>query len=35
MKKLCDELAHIPLNNDVESLNVSITASIVAFRSIF
>ena len=35
MKEICDELVHIPLNNGVESLNVSITASLVAFRSIF
>ncbi len=31
---LCDELVRIPLNNQVESLNVSVVASIVAFRSI-
>lgn len=35
MKEICDELVHIPLNNGVESLNVSITASLVAFRSVF
>jgi 23S rRNA (guanosine2251-2'-O)-methyltransferase len=35
MEKLCEELIRIPLNNGIESLNVSVTASIVAFRSLF
>jgi len=35
MLSLCDVLVQIPLNHDVESLNVSIAAGILAFRSIF
>ena len=35
MADLCHQLVHIPLCNQVESLNVSVAASIVAFRSIF
>ncbi|HIG43602.1 MAG: RNA methyltransferase [bacterium] len=35
MQYLCDDLVRIPLNNQVESLNVSVAASIVAFRSVF
>ncbi len=35
MLDLCDQQTRIPLNNQVESLNVSIAASIVAFRRIF
>ncbi len=35
MTKLCDELVHIPMQNDVESLNVSVAAALVAFRSIY
>jgi 23S rRNA (guanosine2251-2'-O)-methyltransferase len=35
VRACCDDLVSIPLKNDVESLNVSIAASIVAFRSIF
>lgn len=35
IRKHCDDLVRIPLANDIESLNVSVTAGIVAFRSIF
>ena len=35
MLALCDIQVRIPLNNQVESLNVSAVAGIVAFRSIF
>jgi 23S rRNA (guanosine2251-2'-O)-methyltransferase len=35
MQHLCEELVCIPLNNGIESLNVGVTASIVAFRTIF
>ena len=30
--KACDELVHIPLANQVESLNVSAVATLIAFR---
>jgi|AntAceMinimDraft_12_1070368.scaffolds.fasta_scaffold51450_2 23S rRNA (guanosine2251-2'-O)-methyltransferase len=35
IKSCCDACASIPLTNDVESLNVSTAASIVAYRRIF
>ena len=35
MARLCDQQVQIPLQNNVESLNVTVAASIVAFRSIF
>lgn len=35
MQALCDQLVQIPLNHHIESLNVSVTAGIVAFRSMF
>lgn len=31
----CDELIRIPMHNQVESLNVSVAAALVAFRSIY
>lgn len=30
--KQCDQLAYIPMNNGVESLNVAVAASLIAFR---
>ena len=33
--RLCDELIHLPMKNGIESLNVSITAGILAFRHLF
>ena len=33
--ELCDEQVAIPMNHQVESLNVAVTASLVAFRSVF
>lgn len=35
MINACDDLVHIPMQNGVESLNVSIAASLVAFRSMY
>ena len=35
MIQQCDELVHIPMQNQVESLNVSIAAALVAFRTIY
>jgi 23S rRNA (guanosine2251-2'-O)-methyltransferase len=35
VKSICDHRIHIPLNNNVESLNVSVAAGIIAFRSLF
>ncbi len=32
---MCDELIHIPMANDVESINVSAAATLVAFRHLF
>ena len=32
---LCDELVSIPMNNDVESINVSAAATLVAFRHLY
>ncbi|ODS24098.1 23S rRNA (guanosine(2251)-2'-O)-methyltransferase RlmB [Candidatus Endobugula sertula] len=34
VRKACDELVHIPMNNGVESLNVAVTASLLAFKDI-
>ncbi len=33
--QLCDELINIPMKNGIESLNVSVTAGILAFRHLF
>lgn len=33
--KACDDLVHIPMHNQVESLNVSIAAALVSFRSMY
>lgn len=33
VSQLCDQLLAIPMNNGVESLNVAVTASLLAFRS--
>lgn len=35
MIEACDDLVHIPMHNGVESLNVSIAASLVAFRGMY
>ena len=35
VRQCCNVLAHIPLANNIESLNVSVAASIVSFRSLF
>lgn len=32
IQQLCDKTIHIPMNNGVESLNVAMTASLLAFR---
>ncbi|MFC3115437.1 23S rRNA (guanosine(2251)-2'-O)-methyltransferase RlmB [Cellvibrio fontiphilus] len=32
VQKLCDESVKIPMNNGVESLNVAVTAALIAFR---
>jgi len=32
---LCDQLIHIPMSNGIESLNVSVTAGILSFRTLF
>ena len=32
--KACDQQIHIPMRNNVESLNVAVTAGIIAFRGI-
>ncbi len=34
VSKLCNRLLSIPMNNGVESLNVAVTASLLAFRSL-
>ena len=34
IQSLCDQKVHIPMANGVESLNVSVTASLIAFRSV-
>ena len=34
VRKACDEIVNIPLANEVESLNVSVAASIVSFRTL-
>jgi len=33
VSELCDEMVSIPMNNGVESLNVAVTASLIAFKS--
>lgn len=35
MEKMCDEVAEIPMNETVESLNLAISAALVAFRRYF
>ncbi len=35
MLGMCDQLVRIPLNNQIESLNVGIAAGIVSFRSVY
>ena len=35
MLDLCDDSLNIPLNNGIESLNVSVAASLIAFRRMF
>jgi 23S rRNA (guanosine2251-2'-O)-methyltransferase len=32
VEKLCNEIVRIPMNNGVESLNVAVTAALIAFR---
>ncbi|MEX0941869.1 MAG: RNA methyltransferase [Pseudomonadales bacterium] len=34
IRELCDQLIQIPLMNDIESLNVSVAASLVSFRNV-
>lgn len=34
IEKLCDQKIKIPMNNDVESLNVAVTSSLLAFRNL-
>ena len=34
ISQLCDQFIHIPMNNGVESLNVAITASLLAFKEV-
>ncbi|MBX2857773.1 MAG: RNA methyltransferase [Cellvibrionaceae bacterium] len=35
VEALCDNTVSIPMRNEVESLNVAVTASLIAFRSVF
>jgi 23S rRNA (guanosine2251-2'-O)-methyltransferase len=33
VERQCNQMAYIPMHNDVESLNVAVTASLIAFRN--